>query len=108
MKKRAEYEKYRDEVIAKSMPIRCEKRWHLCAALQMQFSVRLLYDFETDASDRARAGGERAELLKTDPERRKPRVLSSARFRKRCPLTLPRRRSGRERARRASFGHGRN
>ena len=153
MKKRAEYEKYRkyrDEVIAKSMPIRCEKRWHLYAAFQMQFSVRLLYDFETDAeyrgrygvllkkgrrrlpclcpqksarfvfgrsftlrfriravadaSDRARAGGERAELLKTDPERRKPRVLSSARFRKRCPLTLPRRRSGRERARRASFG----
>lgn len=56
MKKRAEYEKYRDEAIAKSMPIRCEKRWHLYAALQMRFSVRLLYDFETDAEYRGRYG----------------------------------------------------
>lgn len=46
------------------MPIRCEKRWHLYAALQMRFSVRLLYDFfETDAEYRGRYGV----LLKRSP-----------------------------------------
>lgn len=52
----AEYEKYRDEACEKSVPIRCETLWHLYAALQMQFSVRLPYDFDPDETYHAKYG----------------------------------------------------
>lgn len=43
------YEKYRQEALQKSFEIDCSKLWHAYCSLQMQFSVRLLYELEEDA-----------------------------------------------------------
>lgn len=50
----AQYRRYRGEASERSRPIRYESLWHLYAALQMQFSVRLLYDVDADAPYHAR------------------------------------------------------
>ena len=42
------YLKYRQEALEKSFEIDCSKLWHAYCSLQMQYSVRLLYELEDD------------------------------------------------------------
>lgn len=48
------YEQYRDEGYEKSLTIDCSKLWHAYCSLQMQYSVRLLYELETDKEYKAK------------------------------------------------------
>lgn len=48
------YESYRDEALEKSFEIDCSKLWHAYCSLQMQYSVKLLYELETDAEYKAK------------------------------------------------------
>ncbi len=42
------YEKYRQEALEKSFTIDCSTLWHAYCSLQMQYSVRLVYELEED------------------------------------------------------------
>ena len=42
------YESYRDEALEGSFAIDCSKLWHAYCSLQMQYSVKLVYELETD------------------------------------------------------------
>jgi len=47
------YLKYRQEALERSFEIDCSKLWHAYCSLQMQYSVRLLYELDEDEHYRA-------------------------------------------------------
>lgn len=66
------YQSYRDEAIKGSFEIDCSKLWHAYCSLQMQYSVRLLYDLEDDPAYK----NEYKRLMCTVADYYVPRIVS--------------------------------